>query len=194
MSALYRCAEAVNANEAAQIETAVKIEAEIARRGTMKWRWSILAVILLLLMQIPAHAQQAGPPGPDELKAVLEDESRFGQLLTEVWVLRDILALDLGGNISADTQAFQTLQDRLREQRTTIVETLGAQQNIQFPQTVLSMGDRVAANLERTGVQRESSLGKRLVAASMLFEQATRLASQGSLCSLHPFRAVCSQP
>jgi hypothetical protein len=160
----------------------------------MNWRRLISAVLLVLATQVPAHAQQVTPLGPDELKAVLEDESRFGQLLTEVWVLRDILALDLGGNISADSQAFQGLQDRLREQRTTIVESLGAQPNVQFPQTILSTGDRIAASLEQTGVQRESKLGKRLIAASILFEQAARVGSLGSLCDLHPFRAICSQP
>jgi hypothetical protein len=159
----------------------------------MNWRCLILAV-MLVLWSVPAHTQQVSPPGPDELKAVLEDESRFAQLLTEVWVLRDILALDLGGSISADSQPFQKLQDRLRQQRTTIVENLGAQPNIQFPQTVLSFGDRVAASLEQTGVPRESELGRRLVTASMMFEQAANTASLGSLCDMHPFRAICSQP
>ena len=109
-------------------------------------------------------------------------------------MLRDLLALQLGGNISAETKEFQALQDRLRDQRASLLETLSAEQpNVQFPQEVLSAADRFAASLEQFGVKRDSELGKRLVAASMLFGQALAVASLGSLCDVHPFRAICSQ-
>jgi hypothetical protein len=59
------------------------------------------------MVQLPAFAQQSSPPGPPDLKAVLQDDERFSQLMTEVWVLRDLLALQLGGNISAEATEFQ---------------------------------------------------------------------------------------
>jgi hypothetical protein len=160
----------------------------------MNRRMLILAAAFLSAMRIKVYAQQIGPVGVKELKAVLEDDARFTQLLTEVWVLRDLLALQLGGNISAETKEFQALQDRLRDQRASLLESLSAEQpNVQFPQEVLSAADRFAVSLEQFGVKRESELGKRLVAASMLFGQALVVALLGSLCDVHPFRAICSQ-
>ena len=150
----------------------------------------ILATALLAFLNLSVLAQQSAQPGPGDLKAVLQDDTRFSQLMTEVWVLRDILAIDLGGNISAEAQEFQGLQDRLREQRATIMEKLGSEP---FPQTIIASADRYAAALEKTGVRRDSDLGKRLVMASILFEQAARVGTLGSLCDLHPFRAVCSE-
>lgn len=160
----------------------------------MNRRMLILAAAFASAMQITVYAQEIGPVGVKELKAVLEDDERFTQLLTEAWVLRDLLALQLGGNISAETKEFQALQDRLRDQRASLLESLSAEQpNVQFPQEVLSAADRFAASLEQFGVKRDSELGKRLVAASMLFGQALAVASLGSLCDVHPFRAICSQ-
>lgn len=160
----------------------------------MNRRMLILAAAFASAMQIEVYAQEIGPVGVKELRTVLQDEERFTRLLTEVWVLRDLLALQLGGNISAETKEFQALQDRLRNQRASLLETLSAEQpNVQFPQEVLSSADRFIASLEPFGVKRDSELGKRLVAASMLFEQALSLASLGSLCDVHPFRAICSQ-
>jgi hypothetical protein len=155
----------------------------------MHRRVFILAAALLASMQPFVMAQQTALPGPADLKTVLQDDARFGQLMTEVWVLRDILALHLGNNISAEAQEFQGLQDRMREQRAAILEKVTDEP---FPQTTIASADRFAATLELTGVQRNSELGKRLVLASILFEQAARLGSLGSLCDLHPFRAVCS--
>jgi hypothetical protein len=140
----------------------------------MNRRMFILATAFASAMQNKVDAQETPPVGVKELRAVLEDEARFTQLLTEIWVLRDLLALQLGGNISAETKEFQALQDRLRDQRA-------------------SAADRFAASLEQFGVKRESELAKRLVAASMLFGQALAVASLGSLCDVHPFRAICSQ-
>jgi hypothetical protein len=154
---------------------------------------TIAGAFLLALMHImPAAAQQA--PTAD-LKIVLQDNERFAQLMTEVWVLRDLLALQAGGNISAEATEFQTLQDRLRDQRTTILEKLGEQQpNVQFPQQVVATADRFSQSLEQFGVQRNSQLGQRLTTASMLYNTALSVGSLGSLCDLHPFRAICSQP
>jgi hypothetical protein len=156
-------------------------------------RWRILAALLFAsLPLLPAAAQQASP---GELKTVLQDDERFAQLMTEVWVLRDLLALQTGGNISAEATEFQALQDRLREQRTTILEKLGEPEpNVQFPQEVVAAADRFSASLEQFGVQRQSQLGQRLTAASILFATALDTGSLGSLCDLHPFRAICSQP
>jgi hypothetical protein len=141
---------------------------------------------------LPATAQQ---PSPAELKTVLQDDERFAQLMTEVWVLRDLLALQTGGNISAEATEFQALQDRLRQQRTMVLEKLGEQQpNVQFPQEVVAAADRFSASLEKFGVQRNSQLGQRLITASMLYITALSVGSLGSLCDLHPFRAICSQP
>jgi hypothetical protein len=154
----------------------------------------ILAAAGTAAMQMPSLAQDTAPVGIKELKHVLEDEERFAALLTEVWVLRDLLALQLGGNISAETKEFQAMQDRLRDQRASLLETLSSEQpNVQFPQRISSAADRFAASLEQFGVKRDSQLGKRLTAASMLFEQAVSAASLGSLCDVHPFRAICSQ-
>jgi hypothetical protein len=152
-----------------------------------RWKISIAAILFAAMHALPASAQQVSPA---ELKNVLQDDARFAQLMTEVWVLRDILALHVGGNISAEAQQFQTIQDRMREQRAAISEKVTDEP---FSQTVYATADRFAASLEETGVQRELELGKRLVAASILFEQAARTGSLGSLCDLHPFRAVCSE-
>jgi len=160
----------------------------------MNRRMFILVTAFASAMQNKVDAQETPPVGVKELRAVLEDEARFTQLLTEIWVLRDLLALQLGGNISAETKEFQALQDRLRDQRASLLESLSAEQpNVQFPQEVLSSADRYGASLEKFGVKRDSELSKRLVAASMLFEQALSVASFGSLCDVHPFRAICSQ-
>jgi hypothetical protein len=148
-------------------------------------------VTAFLAMQIPAAAQQtATPQGEENLQTVLQDDKRFSELLTEVWVLRDILALHLGGNISAEVNEFQGLQDRLKEQRTTILEKIGAQA---LPKSSSPSADRLAATLEDTGVKRDSELGKRLISAGILFEQAANAGALGSLCELHPFRAVCAE-
>jgi hypothetical protein len=139
---------------------------------------------------LPASAQQASPA---DLKTALQDDERLSQLFTEMWVLRDLLALQLGGNISAEATEFQALQDRIREQKATILEKLGEQQaNVQFPQQIVAIADRFSAKLEQFGVQRESELGRRLTFASMLFSTALDTGSLGSLCDLHPFRAICS--
>jgi len=156
----------------------------------MRRRSFILVAALLISKPLAVMAQQTATLGPSDLKAVLQDDARFGQLMTEMWVLRDILALHLGGNISAEAQEFQGLQDRMREQRAAILEKVTDEP---FPQTTIASADRFAATLEETGVQRNSELGKRLVLASILFEQAASLGSLGSLCNLHPFRAICSQ-
>ena len=152
-----------------------------------RWRFMLAAILFAAMQALPASAQQVSPA---DLRTVLQNDDRFAQLMTEVWVLRDILALHVGGNISAETQQFQSLQDRLREQRAAIVEKVTDEP---FPQAVFASADRFAASLEETGVQRELELGKRLVAASIMFEQAARIGSLGSLCDLHPFRAVCSE-
>ena len=152
-----------------------------------RWRFMLAAILVAAMQALPASAQQVSPA---DLRTVLQNDDRFAQLMTEVWVLRDILALHVGGNISAEAQQFQSLQDRLREQRAAIVEKVTDEP---FPQAVFASADRFAASLEETGVQRELELGKRLVAASILFEQAARIGSLGSLCDLHPFRAVCSE-
>jgi hypothetical protein len=152
-----------------------------------RWRFMLAAILFAAMQALPASAQQVSPA---DLRTVLQNDDRFAQLMTEVWVLRDILALHVGGNISAEAQQFQSLQDRLREQRAAIVEKVTDEP---FPQAVFASADRFAASLEETGVQRELELGKRLVAASILFEQAARIGSLGSLCDLHPFRAVCSE-
>jgi hypothetical protein len=151
-----------------------------------RWKITVAALLFAALRALPASAQQVSPA---ELRTVLQDDGRFAQLLTEAWVLRDILALHVGGNISAEAQQFQTLQDRMREQRAAIAEKVTDEP---FSQTVFATADRFAASLEETGVKRELELGKRLVVASILFEQAARIGSLGSLCDLHPFRAVCS--
>jgi hypothetical protein len=159
----------------------------------MKRRAVILvtAFLMTLGLRVPA---QTPPVGLDELRTVLKEDERFTQLMMETWVLRDLLALKMGDNISAEATEFQTLENKLREQRASILEKLAAEQpNVQFPQKVMASADRFAASLEQFGVKRESELGKRLVAASMVFEQALNVASLGSLCNLHPFRAVCSE-
>jgi hypothetical protein len=149
-------------------------------------------VTAFLAMQLPAAAQQTtAPQGEENLQTVLQDENRFGELLTETWVLRDILALHLGGNISAEVSEFQGLQDRLKEQRTTILEKIGTQA---MPKSSSPSADRLAATLEDTGVKRDSQLGKRLISAGILFEQAANAGSLGSLCDMHPFRAICAEP
>jgi hypothetical protein len=159
----------------------------------MNRRALILAGAFLTTLQFPVFAQ-SGPAGIDDLRMVLKEDERFTALLTEVWVLRDLLALQLGGNISAQANEFQALQDKVRDQRASILEKLaGEQQTVQFPQEVLATSDRFAMSLEQFGVKSDSELGKRLVTASVLFEQALGLASLGSLCELHPFRAVCSE-
>jgi hypothetical protein len=159
----------------------------------MMLRTTIAAALLLVSMHIlTAAAQQASPP---DLKTVLQDDERFAQLMTEVWVLRDLLALQTGGNISAEATEFQALQDRLRDQRTTILEKVSEQQpNVQFPQQVVATADRFSQSLEQFGVQRNSQLGQRLATASMLYITVLSVGSLGSLCDLHPFRAICSQP
>ena len=147
-------------------------------------------IIAFLAMQLPAAAQQnATPQGEENLQIVLQDDNRFSQLLTEVWVLRDILALHLGGNISAEVSEFQRLQDRPKEQRTSILEKVGTQS---LPKSDAPSADRLAATLEDTGVKRDSELGKRLINASALFEQAANAGALGSLCDMHPFRAICA--
>jgi|SRR5687768_16011444 len=151
----------------------------------------VWGALFVAAMQLPAAAQQAdAPPGAAGLHSVLEDDDRFSQLLTEVWVLRDILALHLGGNISAEVQEFQRMQDRLKEQRAAILEKVGSKS---LPQTTSVSIGRFAATLEKTGVKPDSELGRRLVVASILFEQAASAGSLGSLCDMHPFRAVCSE-
>jgi hypothetical protein len=160
----------------------------------MKWR-RLAAVFIMLVSSVPALSAAAQQPSQADLRAVLQDDDRFAQLMTEMWVLRDLLALQTGGNISAEATEFQTLQDRLREQRTTILEKFGEQQpNVNFPREVVAAADRFSASLEQFGVQRDSQLDQRLSAASMFFATALSAGSLGSLCDLHPFRTLCTQP
>jgi hypothetical protein len=77
----------------------------------------------------------------------------------------------------------------------TLLETFNAQQpNVQFSPEVVATAERISVRLEQFGVQRGSDLGQRLVVASMFFNTALNAGSLGSLCDLHPFRAICSQP
>jgi hypothetical protein len=157
-------------------------------------RGIILAAAVAFLLQSPVFAQNSTTTEVVELKTVIEDDERFKQLLTEVWVLRDLLALQVGGNISAETKEFQALQDKLRDQRAALLETLsGEKAMIHLPEAVLASGNKLSVALESFGVRPDSDLGKRLTAAHLRFNQALSAASLGSLCNVHPFRTFCPQ-
>lgn len=154
----------------------------------------VISAVIFLFLQLSAVAQQSVPPDVAELRAVLEDEERFSQLMTETWVLRDVLALQVGGNISAETKEFQALQDKLRDQRPVILESLaGEQARVELPETVIAAHEKLATTLDSFGVKGDSDLGRRLLAANIRFNQALSAASLGSLCNIHPFRTLCPE-
>jgi hypothetical protein len=152
----------------------------------------ILAAVVAFLLHSAVFAQDSPTTEVGELKALVEDDERFQQLMTEVWVLRDLLALQVGGNISAETKEFQALQDKLRAQREALIESLSSEQaRTQVPEAVLTSGNKLSVALESFGVRPDSDLGRRLMAAHLRFNQALSAASLGSLCHVHPFRTFC---
>lgn len=98
-------------------------------------------------MQTRAIGQDAAAPSADELKATLQDDDHFAQLMTEMWVLRDLLALQQGTNISAQSTDFQGLQDQLRSHRTSITNTISTEPAlVNLPEDLLSSANSIAAN------------------------------------------------
>jgi hypothetical protein len=155
-----------------------------------------LALLLFasVALTIPTNAMGQSKSSVDgkELQATLQDDQRFAQLMTEIWVLRDVLALHEGGNLAAETTEFQGLQDQLRKQRDFIVSTISA-----GPEQMTLSGDleksssSIALTLDRFGIRTDSVLGRRLVTAYMAFGQALSIGSLEPLCRIYPFRTQC---
>jgi hypothetical protein len=155
-------------------------------------RTIFLAAVLASVPAVKALCQDAPLGSTTELKAAVQDEQHFTILMTEIWVLRDILALQAGGDISADAKAFQALQDNLRSQRGSLADKLAAQQSeVQLPADVVTSASKLPGSLNSFGVQPTSELGKRLLLAYALFSQSLAATSLGSLCDVHPFRMHC---
>jgi hypothetical protein len=67
----------------------------------------VRAIPVALMLQGAALAQDGPGAEITELKALIEDDERFNQLLTEVWVLRDVLALQVGENVRSEAKEFR---------------------------------------------------------------------------------------
>jgi len=131
-------------------------------------------------------------PTKDDVKFVLEDDSNFSRLLTEIWVLRDLLALYQGGDISVQVTNFQDLQDTLRNDQDSLVKNFSSNPRSEIlPNNLRATAITIADRLDRFGVRRESDLGKRLVKAYLLYSKILVLDSLDPLCTLHPFQELC---
>jgi hypothetical protein len=152
----------------------------------------LMSVVLAAAMHTQAMGQNVAVPSANDLKAALQDDAQFSQLMTEVWVVRDLLALQQGGDISAQIKDFQGLQDQVRSHRNSIVDTISSDPaRIEVKSDVQSSADSVAASLDRFGVRADSELGKRLGFAFVMFNQVVSAASLDSPCKIYPFQEVC---
>lgn len=154
-------------------------------------RWLYKYAVVLAFVALYSNTQAAPP---DQIKAVLESEDRVGELFTEVWVLRDLLALQQGGDTSAQATAFQGLQDQLNQDKQSMLDQLAKDPSaIQLEESYMKVAHTIAERLDTLGVRRDSDLGKRLVEGYVIFSQMLRLDGQPPLCELQPFRPICPQ-
>ena len=152
----------------------------------------LLYALVILAVPVDALAQSKTLVDAKELQVTLQDDQRFAQLMTEMWVLRDLLALHQGGNIAETTKEFQNLQDQLRNQRAFVISTLSTKtKQMTFPDTLEPSAKSIVLTLDRFGIRPDSNLGKRLVTAYLAFSQALALSALAPLCDLYPFRNQC---
>jgi hypothetical protein len=136
-----------------------------------------------------AHAEA---PSLDQIREVLESDARYNELYTELWVLRDILALQQGGDLAAQATNFQTLQEQLAGDRSSMLEQLAKKPDaVDLEETYILTANKMAQKLEEFGVRQDSDLGKRLVLGYLIFSQMLLLDNQLPVCELHPFRRIC---
>src|SRR5687767_7617512 len=114
----------------------------------------LMSGVLAAAMHTHAMGQNVAVPSASDLKAALQDDAQFSQLMTEVWVVRDLLALQQGGDISAQIKDFQGLQDQVRSHRNSIVDAISSDPaRIEVKSDMQSSADSVAASLDRFGVR-----------------------------------------
>jgi hypothetical protein len=152
-------------------------------------RWLHIYTLLMALKAVNSEIQAAPP---DQIKVVLESEARVGELFTEVWVLRDLLALQQGGDIAAQAVTFQGLQDQLNQDKQSMLDQLAKDPSAtDLEESYMKTASTIAERLDTLGVRRDSDLAKRLVEGYVIFSQMLLLDGQPSLCELHPFRLIC---
>lgn len=152
------------------------------------------ALQTLVAVWIAAFAPIANAANPtvEEIKVAVENDERFTELFTEVWVLRDLLALQQGGDISAQMADFQRLQDQLTEDRSSMLEQLSNKPlAVDLPENYQLTGNAIAEKLDVFGVRRDSELARRLMSGYLIFSQLLLLDNQAPLCDIHPFRPFC---
>ena len=127
-----------------------------------------------------------------ELRTVVQDDERLTVLMTEIWVLRDLLALQQSGDISVQSTTFQDLQDQIRDHQPAILDLISKDlTGINAPGNVQATAATIATKLDEFGVRRDSELSKRLINAYVMFSQILLIDSLEPLCGLHPFRELC---
>jgi len=131
--------------------------------------------------------------GVEQFLQTMRDDKLFERLVSEILILREILALTSEGDPSESSAELQELINSVRNNRENLVVTVLKNGLEALPSNVTQSIDRITNRLREVGVVAQSELEKRLLEGYSIFSIAVVVVTgaKDRLCLIFPFREWC---
>lgn len=153
---------------------------------------SVTTSLFALLDNVPIVVAQE-QLAADALVELLRDDQQFDKLIINIWILRAILIIKNNGDMQEGRKDFSAIVQNIIDNRNQTAQLFSnepdkASLSSEAEHSIIQL----AKIIDEFGIRPDSPFGLLLVQSYTAFIQIMALSILDSICSVYPFRILCT--